>query len=40
MYLRWVHLFLDNLMIFELVGRNGNLSVVGVCLTRELYCVV
>lgn len=40
MYLMCVHLFLEKLMIVELVGRNGNLSVVGVCLTGELYCVV
>jgi hypothetical protein len=41
LYLRWVHSSLEKLMIVELVGRNGNLSVVGgVCLAGELYCVV
>ena len=40
MYVKWVHLFLENWMIIELVGRNVHLSVVGVCLTGEWYCVV
>lgn len=40
MYVKWVHLFLEKWMILELVGRNGHLAVVGVCLTGELYCVV